>query len=505
MTPANSQSCAYVYDDLTRLGSANCGSSIWSQTFSYDAFGNIAKAVPTGSTGMTFQSVYTGSTNRLSSVGNVNPTYDNNGNLKYDTFHNLTWDAEGNMLNVDSTTVQVTYDAFGRAVEQNRGGSYTQIVYATYGGKLALMNGTTLVKAFVALPGGPTAVYAAGTTGPVYYRHADWLGSSRLASTQGRTKYFDVSYAPFGESYNASGTTDYDFTGQNQDTVTGNTGYDDFLFRQYSPVQGRWISPDPAGTAAVDPTNPQTWNRYSYVINDPINLIDPAGLESIGITCMLDGMVIDCGSYGGLIFGGAIDAAPLGVGGFGWVPVGAGSDYPGSCFTSLITDQTWCPPDGGGALGNCYFALANPCGSQAANNGAVVLKNPCQVQGRALSPSDYATAGNATKWYSSPINFALNAKYGWPGGSYLDAQPLTNVPGTWAAAAYGNYVYGVYMQAAGVPLSVALIGANVYANQNSSYTSGPPMDPNYPALPAANVTNITNGYNAQKNGTTCHN
>jgi hypothetical protein len=107
----------------------------------------------------------------LTSVGNVNPTYDNNGNLKYDTFHNLTWDAEGNMLNVDSTAVQVTYDAFNRAVEQNRSGSFTQIVYAPYGGKLALMNGTTLVKAFVSLPGGPTAVYAAGTTGPIYYRH----------------------------------------------------------------------------------------------------------------------------------------------------------------------------------------------------------------------------------------------------------------------------------------------------------------------------------------------
>jgi RHS repeat-associated protein len=181
------------------------------------------------------------------------------------------------MLNVDSTAVQVTYDAFDRAVEQNRGGSYTQIVYAPYGGKLALMNGTTLLKAFVSLPGGPTAVYAPGTTGPVFYRHADWLGSSRLASTQSRTKYFDVSYAPFGENYNNSGTTDYNFTGQNQDTVTG---YGDFLFREYSPVQGRWMSPDPAGLAAVDPANPQSWNRYAYVLNNPLALIDPLGLDA---------------------------------------------------------------------------------------------------------------------------------------------------------------------------------------------------------------------------------
>ena len=190
LNSANSQTCTYVHDDLARLGSANCGSSIWSQTFSYDAFGNITKNVPTGSTGGSFQSVYSASTNWLSSVSNVNPTYDNNGNLTYDTFHNLTWDAEGKMLNVDSTAVQLTYDAFGRAVEQNRGGSYTEIVYAPSGTKLALMNGTTLVKAFVSLPGGPTAVYAAGTTGPVFYRHSDWLGSSRLASTQSRSEVF---------------------------------------------------------------------------------------------------------------------------------------------------------------------------------------------------------------------------------------------------------------------------------------------------------------------------
>ena len=274
----NSQSCVYGYDDEARVTSANCGNSIWNQNFSYDAFGNIAKSVPLGGTGITFQALYNGSTNWLSSVSTAIPTYDNDGNLTYDTVHNLTWDSEGNMLKVDSTAVQTTYDAFDRAVEQNRGGSYTEIVYAPSGGKLALMNGSVLVKAFAPLPSGATAVYATGTTGPLFYRHSDWLGTSRLATTQSRTVYYDGAYAPFGENYNGMGTSDLSFAGQNQDTEIG---YYDALFREFSPVQGRWLSPDPAGLAAADPTNPQSWNRYAYVLNNPLVLVDFLGLNCV--------------------------------------------------------------------------------------------------------------------------------------------------------------------------------------------------------------------------------
>jgi hypothetical protein len=35
--------------------------------------------------------------------------------------------------------------------------------------------------------------------------------------------------------------------------------------REYQAVEGRWISPDPAGMGAVDPANPQSWNRYAHV------------------------------------------------------------------------------------------------------------------------------------------------------------------------------------------------------------------------------------------------
>ena len=172
------------------------------------------------------------------------------------------------------TTVTNTYDALGRMVENNAGGAYSEFVYGPTGVKLAKVNGTTLIKAFVALPGGAKAIY--NSTGLAYYRHSDWLNSSRLTSTQARGLYSSSAYAPFGEQYATAGTADSSFTGQDQDTVS--TLYD-FPARRQSPSQGRWVSPDPAGRGAVNLANPQSWNRYAYVLNNPLALTDPAGLS----------------------------------------------------------------------------------------------------------------------------------------------------------------------------------------------------------------------------------
>jgi RHS repeat-associated protein len=178
-------------------------------------------------------------------------------------------------VSTGTATVSSTYDALGRMVENNAGGTYTQIVYGPTGKKLATANAQTLVKAFIALPGGAKAIY--NSSGLAYYRHSDWLGSSRLTSTAARGLYSSSAYAPFGEQYQAAGTTDASFTGQDQDTVPS---LNDFWFRRHSPSQGRWISPDPAGLGAVSPVNPQSWNRYAYVVNNPMAATDPTGMDT---------------------------------------------------------------------------------------------------------------------------------------------------------------------------------------------------------------------------------
>ena len=81
---------------------------------------------------------------------------------------------------VASTDSVSAFDPLGRKVEFGNGSTHTQVVYGPGGGKLALMNDQTLVKARVPLPSGGAATYT--SSGLAFYSHVDWLGSARFFS-----------------------------------------------------------------------------------------------------------------------------------------------------------------------------------------------------------------------------------------------------------------------------------------------------------------------------------
>ena len=275
---SNTQTCSYAYDALARINSVDCvngSTTVWSQNFTLDPFGNISKS---GSSSFAASYLLANGTtdNQEQTVGSCVPTYDASGNLTRDcsfaTPETYTWSGYGNPATLNG--VGLTYDALGREVEIASSSTYTQVLYGPIG-KLGLMNGRSFEAIRVPLPGGSTGQLLNGQNTIL---HTDWLGSSRLSTLYtDQTVANDVSYAPYGEAYNGS-TTDLDFTGQYQDTLSG---LYDFLNREYSPVQGRWISPDPSGVAAVDPTNPQSWNRFAYVLNNPLSNVDPSGQECV--------------------------------------------------------------------------------------------------------------------------------------------------------------------------------------------------------------------------------
>ena len=107
--------------------------------------------------------------------------------------------------------------------------------------------------------------------------HTDHLGSVRfetgwLGNSTGQHDYF-----PFGDeiapqfSFNT-----HQYTGHERDA---NTGLDYMLARYYSSSLSRFLSTDPAESSARE-RNPQSWNRYTYVLNNPLVLVDPDGANA---------------------------------------------------------------------------------------------------------------------------------------------------------------------------------------------------------------------------------
>ena len=100
----------------------------------------------------------------------------------------------------------------------------------------------------------------------------DYLPFGRIlsASDNGRSAAGCHQAAP---DTNIASSVDEKFTGQKRDNETG---LDYFGARYMSAPMGRFMSPDPSMLSTVK-ANPQTWNRYTYVLNNPMKYVDPNG------------------------------------------------------------------------------------------------------------------------------------------------------------------------------------------------------------------------------------
>lgn len=109
--------------------------------------------------------------------------------------------------------------------------------------------------------------------------HLDHLGTPRLITDQNGTTVGTHQYYPFGQEQTAAqeGET-LKFTGHERDLLnTAGMGDDlDYMHaRHYSPLTGRFLSVDRISGSV---RNPQSWNRYAYVLGNPLKYVDPFGL-----------------------------------------------------------------------------------------------------------------------------------------------------------------------------------------------------------------------------------
>ena len=113
----------------------------------------------------------------------------------------------------------------------------------------------------------------------------DHLGTTQMELSSGGWPLWQGQFTPFGQEIINGSTSNYigaqspdgtsmrfKFTGKERDTESG---LDNFGARYFGSSMGRFMSPDPMGG---DLTNPQSLNRYAYVLNNPLRFTDPTGL-----------------------------------------------------------------------------------------------------------------------------------------------------------------------------------------------------------------------------------
>jgi RHS repeat-associated protein len=237
-------------------------------------------------------------------------TYDGNGNVLQEgpVARGFTYDAETRQVTAclncapGPPTATYMYDGQGQRVSKTVGGQTTTYVYDAFGNLAAEYGGDSS---------------ACGTC----YVTTDHLGSTRLLTNSAGGVFARYDYEPFGREIGANydgrsapmgytamlDDTNPKFTGQMRDYETT---LDWFNVRYYSGWQGRFQSPDP-GNAGADPSNPQSWNGYAYVNNNPLSYTDPSGMMTEPSSGSGDdpsggilGVLIDLGELLGDIFGG---------------------------------------------------------------------------------------------------------------------------------------------------------------------------------------------------------
>ncbi len=285
-----------TYDTLNRAGTAAASAGPWATlnlAWTYDSFGNRTAQTPSGTPEGSVPQAQTlnfsGSSNHIGGVYQ----YDNAGNVLYDSINVYAYDAEGRICSVYNPTLQsytqYIYDAEGRRVGKGAASTSTcnpanitltnQYVLDQSDEVVSELDGSgNLLRSNVYANGQLLATYANNST---YFALADWLGSKRVVTNPDGTVAETCANLPFGDELTCTGALEpsaHHFTGKERDSESGN---DYFGARYYGSSMGRFLSPDPSGLFYANPSNPQSFNLYSYAQNNPLKNTDPTGLDCV--------------------------------------------------------------------------------------------------------------------------------------------------------------------------------------------------------------------------------
>jgi RHS repeat-associated protein len=270
---AANQALTYGYDEFNRLTSTTLAAGTGPTfSWSYDRYGNRLSQTVTSGSGLSPSLTYNPATNHITSY-----VYDAAGNVTNNGFHTYTYDADGNVTAVDGGAAQYVYNALNQRVQAATIGGVRNFVFNQSGQRASEWDGNTHapLKGHYYWGSRPLAYYDTTTT---HFEYQDWQGTERMRASSSGAPEGKFASTPFGDSQSTLSGADtdaYHYAGLDYDSETST---DHAQFRQYSPVQGNWLSPDPYA-GSYDFSNPQSLNRYAYVLNNPVALNDPSGLE----------------------------------------------------------------------------------------------------------------------------------------------------------------------------------------------------------------------------------
>ena len=292
------------YDRLNRLADAyttgtSTSATNWGEVYTIDPWGNLTNiALKSGwHNSESLNAAAASAQNHLNGF-----CYDSAGNMTGTIScpsSSYTYDAENRLTATAGYTYR--YDGDGKRVIKCNGtyptcSSGTLYWTGTGSEALAETNWTGAAVEEYVFFAGMRVARRDGTGNTVKYYFSDHLGSATVVTSAIGTIQKSSMYYPYGGEIAITGPSfanNYKFTGKERDTES----ILDYLGARYhSSSLGRFMTPDEFWKDSHI-GDPQSWNEYAYVRNNPLRYIDPSGEGAMDGSCYADGD--SCGTAGG--------------------------------------------------------------------------------------------------------------------------------------------------------------------------------------------------------------
>ncbi len=293
------QNLGFTYDSLGNLSSRSDYVMNWTESFTYDALNRITGV--TGPANKTYAYDVIGNITNKSDVGAytyADPahvhavtqagansyTYDADGNMLTGAGRTLTWTSFGKPASISTANAFTStgYDANHKRISKTDTVSGAVTLYVDGSFEQVTQAGVTKFTHYIRGGSGVAAIVEqVATVTTTKYVLKDQLGSMNVITDATGAVLERLSYDAFGKPRNPDGTDAVGFPVSAQ-TTRGYTGHKmdaevgliNMNARLYDPLLGRFISAD----VTIDaPQDMQTYNRYTYVINNPFAHTDPSG------------------------------------------------------------------------------------------------------------------------------------------------------------------------------------------------------------------------------------